>query len=54
MRVLLDTHIILWALHQHKDPFDCIMIAQAKAEDMIFVTHDSLLSYYMEKCIVSV
>lgn len=39
---------------RHKDPFDCIMIAQAKAEGMIFITHDSLLPYYMEECIVSV
>lgn len=39
---------------KHKDPFDCIMIAQAKVENMIFVTHDSLIPYYMEKCIVSV
>lgn len=39
---------------RHKDPFDCIMIAQAKAEKMIFVTHDSLLPDYMEECIVLV
>lgn len=38
----------------HKDPFDCIMIAQAKVENMMFITHDSLLPYYMEKCIISV
>lgn len=39
---------------RHKDPFDCMMLAQAKAEKMIFVTHDSLLPYYMEECIVFV
>lgn len=39
---------------RHKDPLDCIMIAQAKAEKMIFVTHDSLLPDYMEECIVFV
>ena len=37
---------------QHNDPFDRMLIAQAKAEHMSFVTHDSLLPYYNEKCIV--
>ena len=35
----------------HKDPFDRIMIAQTKAEGMVFVTHDSLMPYYHENCI---
>lgn len=39
---------------KHNDPFDRIMIAQAKTENMIFITHDSLIPYYMEKCIISV
>ena len=38
----------------HHDPFDRMLIAQAKAENMSFITHDSLLPYYNEKCIVSV
>lgn len=38
----------------HKDPFDRIMIAQAKAEGIYFVTHDSLLPYYGESCLLSV
>ena len=38
----------------HNDPFDRIMLAQAKAEDMKFLTHDSLLPYYNEMCIISV
>ena len=38
----------------HRDPFDRMLIAQAKAENMSFITHDSLLSYYEEKCIISV
>lgn len=38
----------------HNDPFDRIMIAQAKAEGMKFITHDSLISGYDEACIVSV
>jgi len=39
---------------RHNDPFDRIMIAQAKAEGMLFLTRDSLLSYYNEKCILLV
>ena len=38
----------------HHDPFDRILIAQAKAENMSFVTHDSLLPYYNERCIIPV
>ena len=38
----------------HHDPFDRMLIAQAKAENLSFVTHDSLLPYYKEKCIISV
>lgn len=38
----------------HHDPFDRMLIAQAKAENMSFLTHDSLLSAYNEKCIISV
>ena len=36
----------------HNDPFDRMLIAQAKGENMSFITHDKLLSYYNEKCIV--
>ncbi len=39
---------------KHNDPFDRIMVAQAKAEDMMFLTHDSLIPYYMESFIISV
>ena len=38
----------------HKDPFDRILIAQAKAENMIFLTHDDTLTYYNEDCIMYV
>ena len=38
----------------HKDPFDRIMIAQAKVEGMSFVTHDLMLRDYLEDCIISV
>ena len=39
---------------KHNDPFDRIMVAQAKSEEMLFLTHDSLIPYYNEKCIISV
>jgi len=38
----------------HNDPFDRILIAQAKTENMIFITHDSLLTGYDEKCIMKI
>lgn len=38
----------------HNDPFDRMLVAQAKSENMFFVTHDSLIPYYNEKCIVKV
>lgn len=38
----------------HKDPFDRILIAQAKAENMTFLTHDELIPYYSEPCIMFV
>lgn len=38
----------------HKDPFDRIMVSQAKAEHLMFLTHDSLIPYYNEQFIISV
>ena len=38
----------------HKDPFDRMLICQAAAENMLFVTHDSLISGYEEPCILFV
>ena len=38
---------------QH-DPFDRMLIAQAKAENMALITHDALLPFYQESCIVPV
>lgn len=55
------SHILAYeSLHRdektpsHKDPFDKLLIAQAKTENMIFVTHDSLLLGYQEPCIMLV
>mgnify|MGYP002803019172 CR=1 FL=1 len=38
----------------HKDPFDRILICQASTENMLFVTHDSLIPGYCEPCIIAV
>lgn len=38
----------------HKDPFDRILICQAQKENMMFVTHDSLIPYYDNPCILPV
>ena len=38
----------------HKDPFDRMLICQALAENMMFVTHDSLIPGYREPCILAV
>ena len=35
----------------HKDPFDRMLIAQAKSENMLFVTHDKRLTAYDEPCV---
>ena len=35
----------------HKDPFDRIMIAQAKTDQLVFLTHDVLLAHYNEPCV---
>lgn len=39
---------------KHNDPFDRLLIGQAKAENMMFLTHDTLIPYYNEKCVISV
>lgn len=39
---------------KHADPFDRILICQARVENMFFVTHDGMLQYYDEPCIMAV
>ena len=58
---ILNDHVsYLETLHrpqnapQHNDPFDRIMVAQAKAEKLMFLTHDSLIPYYKEPFIIPV
>ena len=36
----------------HHDPFDRIMICQAKADGLVLLTHDSLLPDYGEPCVL--
>ena len=38
----------------HNDPFDRILICQAKVENMLLLTHDDSISYYNESCILKV
>jgi len=38
----------------HKDPFDRMLICQADVENMVFITHDSLISCYNKPCILFV
>lgn len=39
---------------KHQDSFDRMLIAQAKQEGLILLTHDSLIPYYEENCIMSI
>ena len=39
---------------KHNDPFDRLMIAQAKTEGMQFITHDHMLKEYNEPCVFTV
>ena len=50
----LDTLVRNAEAPRHQDPFDRILLAQAKEENMSFLTHDTMLQSYEEKCIVSV
>lgn len=58
---LLDRHILgLSALKRqasapaHKEPFDRVLICQASAENMLFLTHDASIAGYEEACILYV
>lgn len=39
---------------EHHDPFDRLLISQAKTDGLTFITHDSLIPYYNESCILPV
>jgi len=39
---------------KHNDPFDLILLSQAKRSYMKFLTHDHMFEYYDEDCIILV
>ena len=39
---------------EHHDPFDRLLLSQAKADGLTFLTHDTLIPYYNEPCVMSV
>ena len=39
---------------EHNDPFDRLLLSQAKAENFAFLTHDERIAEYGEKCVVPV
>ena len=39
---------------QHGDPFDRLLLSQAKAENFSFLTHDEKIPLYNEKCVITV
>lgn len=51
---LLDTLQRPEGAPAHSDLFDRVMICQAKAEGMLFLTHDASLPFYNEPCILYV
>ncbi len=38
----------------HNDPFDRMLLAQAKVESMVFITHDHLMDGYGEACVMTI
>lgn len=52
--IMLRTLSYPKVLPPHKDPFDRMLICQAKAENMLLMTHDSLIPNYNEPCVLSV
>ena len=38
----------------HNDPFDRLLLAQAKTEGLQFLTHDHLIAGYNEPCVMTV
>ena len=37
---------------EHRDPFDRLLLSQAKAENYSFLTHDTRILLYNEKCTI--
>ena len=58
---LTDKHILcartlslVEGAKEHNDPFDRLLLAQAKAENFSFLTHDELIPGYGERCVIPV
>ena len=58
---LADKHILAVrtlsrpaGIKEHNDPFDRLLVAQAKVENLSFLTHDELSPGYEEKCVIPV
>ena len=51
---LLKTLHLAPGAQEHRDPFDRMLICQAKAEGMRLLTHDALLQGYNEPCVLLV
>ena len=58
---LTDKHILAVSslsrpgdVKEHNDPFDRLLLAQAKVQNMSFLTHDELIPDYEEKCVIPV
>ena len=39
---------------EHKDPYDHLLLSQAKNENFRFMTHDEMILHFDEKCIIAV
>ncbi len=42
------------AVPRHNDPFDRLLLSQAKTEGFRFLTHDSLIAGYNEPCVLMI
>lgn len=51
---MLETLRLARGAKEHHDPFDRMLICQAKAEGMTLLTHDALLQGYGESCVLRV
>ena len=52
--ITIDTLSISENAPEHKDPFDKLLLAQAKSEDFFLLTHDKKLLCYDEECLINV
>ena len=51
---ILTVHTLPTPNVEHNDPFDRILLAQAKSENFSFMTHNELITGYDEKFIIEV